>query len=374
MTGPGRRAEYLSSFFSRTRAANCVSTASYDVLVAGYYGFGNLGDELLAQSVIALLLSFGVDRKRIAILSNNPAESEEKFGVTAVDRWRLSAIREALLVSRTLLLGGGGLFQDATSARSCVYYWALIRLARMYRCRVWAFGQSVGPLSSPTSKWLAKTSFAACEYIGVRDEESGGILSGFGLACDLSPDLVFTLDLPLPREGGTSALLNVRPAGDGAWGDRIARAALELSAEGFLLRGVAFAREDGLELEKLAAVHGLAIEEILTPRSAEDFTEISKDAALALGMRLHFGILSLRRGLPLLMAPYDPKVSGFARQWGVSLLPGGEKKGDSVIIPLLRELALSAMDVPASARDARERVRASFFRAAALLLGDQLHG
>lgn len=349
-------------------------TPSYDVLLAGYYGFGNLGDELLAQSVIQLLLSFGVKKEKIAILSNNPEESEEKFGVSAVDRWKISVIRKTLLISRTLLLGGGGLFQDATSARSCAYYWGLVRMARMARCRVWAVGQSVGPLVSPAAKWLARTAFAACEYTGVRDEESRALLSGFGLAGELTPDLVFALDFPPLRDKGRAVLINARPLKDARWGERVALVFRELQDRGFPLRGVAFSAEDARELETLAASNGLTLENIAAPASAEDFLKISEDAFAAVGMRLHFGILSLRRGLSVLLAPYDPKVSGFARLWGVSLIPAEDIKNDSVIMPLLRESPFSASDAVAPEVDAGARLRSSFFGAAAQLLGDQSHG
>lgn len=349
-------------------------TRSYDVLLAGYYGFGNLGDELLAQSLIGLLASFGIERERIAILSNDPVESEKKFGVKAIDRWKLSAIREALLASRTLLLGGGGLFQDVTSARSCVYYWGLVRLARMVRCHVWAVGQSVGPLLSTSSRWLARTAFGACEYIGVRDESSRDILSGFGLGCELSPDLAFALDMPLLQDRGRTVLVNMRPTQGGSWSDCVAQVACALRDKDFPLRGVAFAPEDVSEMETRAAAHGLTLDDIVTPRSVEDFIEISEDAFASVGMRLHFGILSLRRGLSVVMAPYDPKVSGFAQLWGISQLSNEDKKGDSVIMPLLREYRLPVSDTIASAGETREKLQASFFRAATHLLGDRSHG
>ena len=100
---------------------------------------------------------------------------------------------------------------------------------------------------------------------------------------------------------------------------------------------------------------------------------LSEDAFAAVGMRLHFGVLSLRRGLSVVMAPYDPKVSGFAQLWGVSQLSNEDKKDDSVIMPLLRESRLPATDAIASAGEVCENLRASFFRAATLLLGDKSH-
>jgi len=119
----------------------------YRAALAGYYGFGNLGDELLAEAAIATLLRCGVGRSDIVLMSAAPEESRQKFGVDSVNRWKISQVCRALRQSETLLLGGGGLFQDASSLRSCFYYWWLVRAACFFGAVPWALGHSVGPLS-----------------------------------------------------------------------------------------------------------------------------------------------------------------------------------------------------------------------------------
>ncbi|MFA7220163.1 MAG: polysaccharide pyruvyl transferase CsaB, partial [Synergistaceae bacterium] len=68
---------------------------AYDVLLAGYYGFGNLGDELLAEACVRLLVSNGVPRERIAVLSADTEGTKKSLGVSAFDRWKLSEIHKA---------------------------------------------------------------------------------------------------------------------------------------------------------------------------------------------------------------------------------------------------------------------------------------
>ena len=102
-----------------------------DVVLCGYYGFHNLGDDLLAESILMLLERCGIKKEKVGILSAAPAESEELLGITAVNRWRIGDVYRLLKRSRTLLLGGGGLFQDTTSIRSCLYYWGVVLLATM---------------------------------------------------------------------------------------------------------------------------------------------------------------------------------------------------------------------------------------------------
>ena len=89
----------------------------YDVLLLGYYGFGNLGDELLAEAAVSLLREAGVAQSRIAILSSAPADSEERFGVVSFNPRPHGEVTKASSDSPTLLLGGGGHFHDSTNLR-----------------------------------------------------------------------------------------------------------------------------------------------------------------------------------------------------------------------------------------------------------------
>jgi len=131
-------------------------TRKYDVLLAGYYGFGNLGDELLAEACVKLLEDNGVSRDRIAVLSADPGKTRESLGTASYDRWKLGEIRRAMKDSNSMLLGGGGLFQDRTSLRSCFYYWSLIRMARISSVKCWAVGQSLGPFNTTLGPYFAK--------------------------------------------------------------------------------------------------------------------------------------------------------------------------------------------------------------------------
>ncbi|MDO5115081.1 MAG: polysaccharide pyruvyl transferase CsaB [Synergistaceae bacterium] len=328
----------------------------FDVLLLGYYGFGNLGDELLAEAAVSLLESGGVKRERIALLSAKAAESEKKFGLRAFDRWSLAALRRGCVSSRTLLLGGGGLFQDSSSLRSCLYYYGVMRLAKSCGCRLWAEGQSVGPLHSAAARSVTRRALSLCSRISVRDENSAELLSSLGLDSSFIPDLV--LSLPMPKGGGDGnyILFNARPGYE-----KLSRRAAE-SADAFAresgreIIGVALADEDEKELERLEALRYIKLRDIITVRGAGDFSEAAAAASGAVGMRLHFLILSFLSGIPLAGCAYDPKVSGFCRRYGIAALDGGA-------------LRLTTPDESA-AKEAAEAVRAEFAAAVRLLTGD----
>jgi polysaccharide pyruvyl transferase CsaB len=164
----------------------------YRAALAGYYGFGNLGDELLAEASLAALSRCGVGRERVVLLSNDPEDSRRRFGVDAVDRWKPGEVWRALGRSETLLFGGGGLFQDSTSVRSCLYYWGLARLARLRGAKPWALGQSVGPLSTRAGRLLTRDALGLCRAVQTRDAPSRAICESLGIRAEPGHDLALT--------------------------------------------------------------------------------------------------------------------------------------------------------------------------------------
>jgi polysaccharide pyruvyl transferase CsaB len=302
----------------------------YRVALAGYYGFGNLGDELLAEAAIASLLRCGVPRERLILLSADPADTRRRFGTDAVDRWKLAQVREALGQSETLLFGGGGLFQDATSLRSCFYYWGLARLARLRGAVPWALGQSVGPLSAHAGRFLTRDALRLCSVVQVRDKASLDVCGALGLDAEIGRDPALSMGDAFGPAGkaGDCFLVNVRPCGDRERDlpERFARAVLGSAQTRQGSRtpapryvGVALAEEDERLMAKLAARGSLPLMTVKRVRNMEDAVRVWSGAAGAAGMRLHFAEISVMARVPLIAVPYDPKVGSFAEAHGVPL-------------------------------------------------------
>jgi polysaccharide pyruvyl transferase CsaB len=309
----------------------------FDVLLAGYFGFGNLGDELLALSAVNNLEACGISREKMAILSNNPYDSQNRLGIKAFDRWKITSILRALSSSRSLLLSGGGIFQDSTSIRSCAYYWGIVRAARSKSVPVAALGQSVGPLSRSLSKLFARDAFSRCKYIAVRDALSSEILSNMRITSELMPDMVF--GLPFPEQGterGGAVLINIRPVrGESEDVRAVLEAARQCASGGMELLCAAMSEEDADTMKRFQESGELPGCDIITVSDMEGFSRIASRASSAIGMRLHFGILSILAGLDVVLAPYDPKVACFAHDYGVELLKFEEVNENFDIIKLL---------------------------------------
>jgi len=292
-----------------------------DVTLCGSYGFGNLGDELIAEGIMLLLEKNGITRERSAVLTSSGAVPD---GSIPVDRWNPGRVFRALRESRTLLLGGGGLFQDSTSMRSCLYYWGVTRMAIAAGCVPWAFGQSVGPLKSRLASFLARDALRLCSARGVRDRGSMEILSRWGLDGEKTPDPVVALSgfFKGSGSGGRYMLVNIRP-----WhGDLPEATALAVSEAagkmGLPVLGVALSEEDADEMERLRKKGAFDPEDITIVRDTDRAKEVWGLGRCAAGMRLHFCVLSLLAGIPCSAVPYDPKVSWFAREWGMPLWVG----------------------------------------------------
>lgn len=75
------------------------------ILVSGYYGFGNLGDEALLGIIVATL------RRRhagcsIDVLSGDPARTAATYGVEATPRADIRAVRRAIAAADVVVSGG----------------------------------------------------------------------------------------------------------------------------------------------------------------------------------------------------------------------------------------------------------------------------
>ena len=338
----------------------------FDVLLAGYFGFGNLGDELLGKAAVDNLTMLGIPRERMAILSNDPDDSASRLGIRAFNRWNPTRVIGALGVSRALIFPGGGIFQDVSSAKSSIYYWSLIRAASLRRVPAGALAQSVGPLRGRLAKHLARDALSVCKYVSVRDSASADVLSSMNLRCGITSDPVLGFELPQAVSLGT-VLVNMRSGCGEVHVAPVVKAANRMSASGMKIAYVAMSGEDASFMRKLRDTGEIPGGEISEPKNAEDFSGIARGAEAAVGMRLHFGILSMLCGLGVILSPYDPKVRSYASEWNIGLLTESENNEN---FDIMRLLTNSRFGDKKNLTEIRLRIAADFKKALGRLLGE----
>ena len=95
------------------------------ILLSGYYGFDNAGDEAVLYAILQSLRK-AIPDGEITVLSNQPEQTEAQYKVRAVDRWNKKALYREVKNCDLLISGGGSLLQDVTSKNGILYYLGII--------------------------------------------------------------------------------------------------------------------------------------------------------------------------------------------------------------------------------------------------------
>lgn len=337
---------------------------SRTVVLSGYYGFANSGDEAVLHAIVTALReearAAGIEL-RIVVLSGNPAETARLHGVEAVHRMRPLAMLGALLRADALISGGGSLLQDVTSAKSMLYYLAVLRLARWLRVPTYIYAQGIGPIRD-TARFgpMIRSAFAHCRYVSVRDDESKELLVSYGMEpqrVDIVPDPVMGMGLRLAasfaarQEDAAGPLVGVAVR---FWRDD--RRDLDAIADG--LAGALAVRSDArvallpfhLPSDKQAsdyvaarlAAAGVPPSRLTLHAGAAHPRDMLLAAAACdalVGVRLHSLIYAATAGVPPIAVSYDPKIDQFMKRLGET--PAGDTdtlQADALTAAVLQSL------------------------------------
>jgi len=349
------------------------------LLISGYYGFGNLGDEALLEVIVSQLRTrypYG----QIDVLSAKPEETAHELRVEATPRWDAKAVRQAIGRADVVISGGGGLLQNATSLRSLVYYAGIIRAATRANRKAMIFAQSVGPLDF-WGKALVKECCKGVSAATVRDARSVELLrSLLPIGVEHTADPVFLYDAPeeeldlsiegLGPQSDPLVTFSVRKAhGMKERLDVLAHAADRLAQVygarvAFLPLGGAPDAEVSTLIIRKCKTAPVLLPECSLARAAN----IIRRSKAVVGMRLHALILAARYAIPFLAIPYDPKVSALCEDLAYplpplfTLDPPGPKPEAGQIDLLVDQLWSQREPVSQHLAGAAERLRALALR------------
>lgn len=314
------------------------------ILIAGYYGAGNTGDE----AILSLLLA-GFRRKRqgvdFVVISSNPEETARTHAVQSIHFNDIPALINATKLCDLFILGGGGLFHDYWEADekhlltqrhiALSFYGTLILLAKMFNKPVMLYAVGVGPLFYQSGIQLTGFCFENADQATVRDQQSLELIKQLGIAPD---NVTLTADPAFLQETDSEAakkiinglFLTERPIvgvcvrnwdiGLSAekWQLELAKA-LDLFAENydvnilfipFQISSADILVDDLVVAENIVSTmkhrdRGLVIDEIYSP---ELISGLIAECQILLGMRLHSLIFAATAHVPMVGIIYDPKV------------------------------------------------------------------
>lgn len=303
--------------------------AKLQAVLCGYYGFGNGGDEAL----LAALLQMLPEHVTPVVLSGNPDATMQLHGVRACDRSHPLKVLNLLRQSDVFIWGGGSLIQDATSLLSPLYYTGLMVIAQGLGLKTFAWGQGIGPLKRPFTRWLARPVFQGCTAVSVRDRASAALLADWQVPNLLAPDPVWALDaqpvpglwnLPAPR---VAVALRSHP--------QLTPARLAVLTQALI--DFQKASQACLLLIPFQAAQDQAIAEAIQPQlpgpsqilqldHPQQLKGVFRGVEMAIAMRLHGLIMAAAEGCRCFALSYDPKVNQLMDElnipgWNLSDLP-----------------------------------------------------
>ncbi|MEE2528800.1 polysaccharide pyruvyl transferase family protein [Pseudarthrobacter sp. J75] len=319
---------------------------SRKVILSGFYGANNLGDEMILKS-ISDRLAEADPSIQVFVGAENALQVEKSHGLQAFKRTDHHAASQVVRTASAVVVGGGGLWHDHTIQRaggiasfflgapmSIAGFGILPSMGKLLGIPFYTVGLGVGPLTDADARLLVKDLALKASAINVRDMESKELLSDVGVPDGLvtvSPDTVYAVDLSsaaatasppaelleLKEQGYTLVGLNLRhwKAADGAaWHAQLLSAVEKLSAtRKIAVVGLPMQLGASHDEHCLAEFCAALPQHIPSLVLGGDFGLREYIGALSavdslIAMRLHAALIAHRLGTPVMGLSYDPKV------------------------------------------------------------------
>ncbi|MCX8131269.1 MAG: polysaccharide pyruvyl transferase CsaB [Clostridia bacterium] len=309
---------------SRTKQAK----NSYDVILSGYYGFKNSGDDAILMAIINNLKTYKDDVK-IVVLSKSPVETGKHNNVDSINRLNLYKALSIMKRSKLFINGGGNLMQDGTSTRSLLYYLGVTWLAKKMGAKVMVYANGIGPINKSINKILTRSVLNQVDVITLREDLSMQELENLRVS---KPRIVVTADPALTVEAAPKNEVDAILESEGIkeTGPFIGFSARIIESN-ITYDEAIIAKAADYTVEKYSAVplfipmqpiDLVVLESIVSKMKykgyiirgryeVNDIIGIISRMEMLVGMRLHSLIYAANLGIPVVGLVYDTKVEGF---------------------------------------------------------------
>ena len=327
------------------------------IVVSGYYGSKNGGDEAMLAAMLEVLRE-EISDLNVTVISLNPEYTRRRHNVDAVPRTDIWTIIKRIRAADLLISGGGSLLQNVTSGRSLYYYLAIIFLALIFGCKVMLYAQGIGPIRGALAHKLMNLIVNRVDLITVRDRGSLEELARLNITC---PKIFCTADpvlaiKPVSLNFGEKILLRHSKAHEGKFIGVAVRHWLDWEH---------FQRELATALDKL--VETTAAQIVFIPmkfpediRAAQETAALMKEPCTVLdeefttrevlslvgcmnvliGVRLHALIFAGVMNVPMCGISYDPKIERFLDSIGEKPLGNlGDVTSDKIFDDTIKKLS-----------------------------------
>lgn len=305
------------------------------VVMSGYYGFDNSGDDAILKAITKDLKKAD-NNLDIVVLSNNPEKTKRIYKVNAVNRFKFKEVFDALKNSSLLISGGGSLLQDVTSTRSLIYYLSVIKLAKILKKPVMVYANGIGPVNGKLNRKLTKNILNKVDLITLRDEDSKDYIENLGVKnknVHVTADPVFTLkgvdinkvekiyeieEIPLERK---YIGISIRKWTDderliNELSETINKTLNEYDVD-VILVPMHYPEDLEISLKVIDKVNSDRCHCLKNEYDVEEVMGIISTFELIVAMRLHSLIYAATQEIPMIGLSYDPKVDGILKSLDV---------------------------------------------------------
>jgi len=322
------------------------------IFLYGYFGAGNIGDELILTAFLTLLDSRGAKFEVIIAVDNpllyDPTRYRTDFvnlDILFIKRHKNPLnfeIIKSFTTSRAFIIPGGGIFQDYNPLSFLCYY-SFLLCAKIFGVKNYLLYQGLTGINGRASRelfYLAANRFI--DYISVRDAESVSFLSKtrFNDSACLNEycDSVFALKTVISKEIKTDGASNSSATaldlealdGRGAIGfslrpwkslkaadiAKVLTAVTELSGRKIKLYSMHKTVDCDFNAKVIAALDEKTRTNITSVEYSNDAIKLAGSLGaniINVGMRFHFSVLSMCAGAACIGLAYDEKVCGLYR-------------------------------------------------------------
>lgn len=305
------------------------------VILQGFYGGGNLGDEAILASSLNTIRGVGGNP---VVFAHDPAAVATDWGVRSLDHKTAASLSHAhaLATAQAFLLGGGGLLKDYGGGSGNVSRW-LRWIVRAKACGIptmtWSLG--VENLIHEKSRRMVQEGLNGISVITVRDERSAELLEEVGVrepihvTADPVPALVRPYRIEDPQSNSSPTVvvslrhwyaLKFETVDETVFSSFLSELATGLSrlvrergARVLLIPFRTVPYDDDREvLSDLAQRMTEPSELVDGPSAGLDTTiRLMASADLVVGMRLHAAVIGMTLGIPTIAVEYMPKVRDY---------------------------------------------------------------
>ncbi len=300
-----------------------------DIMISGYYGFNNNGDDSVLKSITDNLKKSRPQIK-ITVLSKRPFETKKLYNVFAINRFNFFAIRKYMRQTNLLISGGGSLIQDLTSTHSLKYYLWIIKTAIKNNVPVMLYSNGIGPINRSKNRQLVTKILNQVDLITLRDKNSLIELenlninkpkiiitadAAFNLNLDFTKTTALKFDLKSHQKYFVVALRSWKYNADGF--EKNMAVFCDYLQQKYNLLPVFIPMHPSNDVEiskKIISLMKTHTKYIGIDYATHDLLNLIANAEFILGMRLHTIIYAIQTATPILALVYDPKVKAIMQE------------------------------------------------------------